>query len=127
MSLNPKYFQQQMAILTGDFGPAEYTPTRVNLIWDHCKDLPDYNFGRIIRHFLETKSVKYPPLPTHFHEAAIEQRKMLDQQGLGNRRMSLAPAEYSNTPIKEIMKKLGGESALEALENQIKQNTGERK
>lgn len=123
-NLSKSYFEKQMGILIGDFGQAEYTPAKINLIWDHCKDLPDYNFGRIILHFLETKSVKYPPLPTHFHEAAIEQRKHLDQQGLGNRRMSLAPAEYSNTPIKEIMKKLGGESALEALENQIQKNKG---
>lgn len=118
--MNLQYFQQQMQILTRDFGAAEYTPTRVELIWEYCKDLPDYNFGRIIRHFLDTKPIKYPPLPTHFHEAALEQRKSLEQQGLGNRRGPLVAQEYSNTPIKEIMKKLGGESAVEALENQIK-------
>lgn len=115
-----EFFQQQMQILTRDFGSAEYTPTRVELIWEYCKDLPDYNFGRIIRHFLDTKPIKYPPLPTHFHEAAIEQRKSLEQQGLGKTRTFGQPAEYSQTPIKEIMKKLGGETALEALENELK-------
>lgn len=122
MTIN--HFHQQMALLTKNFGTAEYTPTRIELIWEHCKDLPDNNFGRIINHFLETKSVKFPPLPTHFHEAAIEQRKLLHQQGNGNGRGPIGPVEWSNTPIKEIMKKLGGENALEALENQIKKNNG---
>lgn len=120
--MTKQYYSQQIALLTTNFGTAEYTPTRIDLIWDHCKDLPDYNFGRIIRHFLETKSIKYPPLPTHFHEAALEQRKLLDQQGLGNRRSPVGPLEYSNTPIKEIMKKLGGETAVEALEKQIQKS-----
>ncbi len=120
--MSPEFFMQQMEILTTDFGSAEYTPTRNKLIWEYCKDLPDYNFGRIIRHFLDTKPIKYPPLPTHFHEAALEQKKLLEQQGLGKTRSYLAPGEYSNTPIKEIMKKLGGESAVEALEKQIQKS-----
>lgn len=118
--MTKQYYSQQIALLTSNFGTAEYTPTRIDLIWDHCKDLPDYNFGRIIRHFLETKSVKYPPLPTHFHEAALEQRKLIQQQGPVQTRTS--SGEWSNTPIKEIMKKLGGESAVEALEKQIQKS-----
>lgn len=120
--MRPEFFEKQMSLLTSDFGTAEYTATKVAMIWDYCKDLPEYNFGRIIRHFIETRSVKYPPLPTHFHEAAIEQRKSIDAQGLGNRRTATGELQWSDTPIKEIMKKLGGESALEALENQIKKN-----
>lgn len=124
--MTKEYFEKQMGVLIGDFGHAEYTPAKINLIWDHCRDLPDYNFGRIIRHFLETKSVKYPPLPTHFHEAALEQKKLLESQGVGKGRVtSGGSAEWSSTPIKEIMKKLGGESALEALENQIKKQSGD--
>ena len=123
--MKPEFFQQQMELLFANFGKEEYTPTRVNLIHEHCKDLPDYNFGRIIRHFLETKSVKYPPLPSHFHEAALEQKKLLEQQGVGGYSKWSQPLQYSETPIKEIMQRLGGSSAVEALENQIKKNKTE--
>jgi hypothetical protein len=120
------FFEKQLGLLIIDFGQAEYTPSRVNLIWEYCKDLPEYNFQRIIKHFLDTRPIKYPPLPTHFQEAALEQQKLLELQGIGNSKFS-KPGEYSNTPIKDIMKKLGGESAVEVLEKHLskKQNTKE--
>lgn len=121
--MNRPYFETQIKLLISDFGPTEFTSGKVSMIWEHCKDLPDENFGKIVKHFIETKSNKYPPLPTHFHEAAIEQRKLLERQGFGKTWRS-GEATWSETPIKEIMKKLGGESAVEALEKQLQKNKG---
>lgn len=70
-----------MKVLVRNFGAGEFTKDRMLMIWNICSDLPDENFGALIRFFMETKPLKYPPLPVEFREQANAQRKVLNQYG----------------------------------------------
>jgi len=78
--MNRQEFEKAMGPIFENFGNGEYTPMRVKIIWDNCGDLPRRNFEWIVAHFLRSRSLKYPPLPDHFIEAAIEQRKVLSER-----------------------------------------------
>ena len=110
------FFKTQMQLLTADFGPEEYTNGRIALIWETCNDLPDSSFAKIIRHFRMTKSVKYPPLPQHFFEEAINQRKLLNSQ-----KRNIISIEGNQSPdqptrsLNEILGEMGFNSLAEAV------------
>lgn len=75
-----KFFEEQMSIIASNFGSTEYTKDRVAIIFEIVKDLPDENFKKIVRFFLETKSVKWPPLPSDFREAYYAQKKIINSE-----------------------------------------------
>lgn len=68
-------FERAMKPIFETFGTAEYPAPRVKLIYDDVDDLTEIEFRQIVKHFCKTKPVKYPPLPTHFHEEAHNVRK----------------------------------------------------
>lgn len=112
-----EFFVEQMKLIVADFGADEYTPHRMSLIWDHCKDLTDRSFAWIVRHFCETKSVKYPPLPTHFAEAALEQHKIL-RQTFGEKKVVRAADEPERTGVVlyEFLERTGARTVWEGIQ-----------
>ncbi len=104
------FFKNQILILTRNFGATEYTPDRIALIWSICNDLDDKAFERVIKFFLETKSVRYPPVPAEFREAAVLQRKLItaksDPVRLLGDQSSNRPAEISQM-VNNFLHKLG--------------------
>lgn len=111
--MTPDFFNRQMKIIIEDFGPAEYTTHKMRIIWEHCGDLPDKNFAWIVQHFLRSRSVKYPPLPDHFIEAAIEQRKFLRESKPQLRTVN--ELEPASRPLKDILAEMGASNVIEAM------------
>ncbi len=103
-------FVAQMSLLTRNFGTSEYTEERAALIWSICKDLNDKAFENIIKFFLETKSVRYPPVPSEFREAAYLQRKQANsiepKKQLEHRPESPRPAKI-DAMVNNFLVKLG--------------------
>lgn len=112
--MTKEFFHQQMKIIIENFKPDEYTPGRVAIIWEDCKDLPEKSFAWIVKHFLRTKSVKYPPLPEDFIIAATEQRKLVNDGWKKQPEFSDAPAP-SGEALDQVLKRLGVPNLLEAV------------
>lgn len=112
--MTKQFFQEKMKIIFADFGQTEYTPNRLQIIWEHCQDLPERSFAWIVTHFCRSKSVKYPPLPDHFIEAAMEQRKHL-QGGTGTSRPAESLPQPSGEALDNVLKKLGVLNLTEAI------------
>lgn len=112
-----QFFQQEMKTLIEDFGPTEFTNHKMKMIWEFCFDLPERSFAYIIKHFIETRSVKYPPLPTHFREAALEQKKILLRENVNwdksNEEITTAQAGEA---LNSYLTKIGAGSILEAID-----------
>lgn len=116
--MSPQFFENQMKILIADFGPAEYTTMKTKIIWEFCHHLPERNFAYIIRHFLETKSVKYPPLPTHFREAAMEQEKIIRGEASFQKinQAEEISMEHAAEGMRSYLKSIGAESIIDAIQ-----------
>jgi len=112
------FFQSQMKIIVEDFGKEEYTKSKTQMIWDYCRDLPDRSFAYIVRHFIETKSVKYPPLPTHFKEAALEQKKILRGESVHSKIDESGTVEQAGEALQGYLSKIGATSILDAIGKQ---------
>ena len=111
-----EFFKLQMNIIMSDFGREEYTANRMQIIWEHCQDLPNSSFERIVKHFCATKSVKYPPLPTHFHEEALNQRKILNNSGDRKSRNHEGELTHSSgEALSDILKKYGVVSLADVI------------
>lgn len=119
--MTEEFFRKQMQIIINDFGNAEYTPNRVNLIWNHCKDLPDNNFSWIVKHFCLTKPVKYPPVPNDFIEEANKQR-MLIHGGTSGPKSDIFDLKPPSDALDKILKGMGVISLTEAIEKRKRQN-----
>lgn len=108
------FFNKQMQFIIDDFGPAEYPTHKMRIIWEQCGDLPPKNFAWIVQHFLRSRSVKYPPLPDHFIEAAIEQRKHLREPKPQLRTAN--ELEPVGRPLNEILADMGANNVIEAMQ-----------
>lgn len=98
-----------MAVLTRNFGVAEYTADRTALIWSIVNDLPVVGFNQIIKFFLETKPIKYPPLPAEFREQAVIIRKAYlkkSEQPKQLEHSTTRPTEVSKM-VEDFLHKLG--------------------
>lgn len=115
-----QFYQQQMKILIEDFGPTEFTVHKTKMIWESCYDLPNENFAKIVKHFIKTKSNKYPPLPIHFEECAIEQRKTLNGEHrlLTHSNDEKTTIEQAGIALNEYLTKIGATSIMHAIEKQ---------
>lgn len=120
------FFLSQMKTLIEDFGAAEFTQNRMNMIWESCSDLPDRSFQNICRHFLQTKPIKYPPLPTHFIEEAQNQRKLLATGGLRLVRTETADPVNPSESLSRVLKSMGVSSLTDAVMRRVpSQNSNE--
>ena len=110
------FFAEQMKSLIADFGAAEFTPNRLRMIFEACSDLPDRSFQNICTHFLQTKSLKYPPLPTHFIEESHRQRKLL---GVSAIRLvtgtETADPVNSAESLSRVLKAMGAKNLTDAV------------
>lgn len=117
--MTQSFFNQQMKLIIDTFGPVEYPPPKKQAIWDECKDLPDHAFAKIVKHFIWTKPVKYPPLPTHFFEEAIGQRKLLNQKQEAPRETTpTKEPEDSAAVLKRVLERMGASSIQDAINKQ---------
>jgi hypothetical protein len=124
--MNKEFFLEQMKVITADFGDVEYTPHRLGLIWQAVHDLPEQNFRNIVLHFCRTRSVKYPPLPTHFHEEAVNQRKLLAPDRIfATHRRDSDRLEHTEGSLQRVLQRLGVSSISEALNKNRQQNRGD--
>ncbi len=115
INMTEEFFRKQMQIIINDFGNNEYTPNRVNLIWSHCKDLPEDNFARIVKHFCLTKPVKYPPLPNDFIEEANRQRNLINSEI--KRPISWDDGlTRSDDALEKVLKGMGASNLSEAVQ-----------
>ena len=122
--MTPQFFQNQLKILMEDFGPDEYTKNKTQMIWEFCHELPEKNFAFVIRHFIETRSVKYPPLPTHFREAALEQKKILRGESIHSKIEETGTIEQAGEALQGYLSKIGAGRILEAIEkNKVGKDT----
>lgn len=116
-------FKKHMDSITAVFGEAEYK-ARMPVIYELVCDLPASNFAWICKHFLLTKSVKYPPLPEEFREAAAGQRKIITNGQREHRRIVDMPVP-SGEALESTLKKLGVPSLSEAIRKRnLKSNEG---
>lgn len=106
--MTKQVFEQQITLLTRNFGTAEYTKDRIALIWSICSDLPDDGFKTIIRFFLETKSVKYPPVPSEFREQAVIIKKSIIKKIEPQKQLEHGQrSESTSKLVTEFLHKLG--------------------
>ena len=105
-------FQNAMKLLFETFGTAEYQPGRVKLIFDDCSDLSEFEFRSIVKHFCKTKSVKYPPLPSHFNEEAQGQRKLRTDRQV--ERTVKEAGERPDGKLAALLDQIGASNAFEA-------------
>ncbi len=106
-------FMKHMQDIIKIFGAKEYE-NRMPLIYETVSDLPEKNFAWICKHFCMTVPVKYPPLPTHFEEAAIEQRKKLSD-GYGYKKESYDVPMPAGDALNDVLKRLGVANLTEAI------------
>jgi hypothetical protein len=67
-------FDSQMQRITGTFGDGRvYSRERVAMIWGSVSDLSAKSFSNIVNLFIAT--LRQPPLPSDFREAAYAERK----------------------------------------------------
>lgn len=111
-------FDEGMQDILSTFGMNEYSKKRIELIKSHTKDLMPGEFKKIVKHFLETKSVKYPPLPNDFLEQANVVVKSRYTSYKPNRGVS-NDYGYSDTTIEEIASKYGAKTILDAVMSQV--------
>lgn len=114
--MTEKFFADQMTIVFEDFGRDEYTTNRLKIIWESCKDLPDKNFAAIVRHFQRSRSVKWPPLPDHFIEEAINQRKTIrlnSEVGLGD--LAITASERKIEGLAKVLEMYKAKDLNEAI------------
>ncbi len=107
-----------MEALVKIFGPTEYKD-RMGLIFTEVQDLPERHFAWICKHFSMTKSVKYPPLPEEFREAANLQRKHINE-GMVSKRVSEELPIPSGEALDGVFKKLGVTNLSEAIKHREK-------
>jgi hypothetical protein len=117
--MTDRFFEKQMGILWDVFSKTEYPPVRVEMIWKNCKDLPDVNFENIIKFFISTKPIKFPPLPNDFIEEANRQRAMLingsnSRNGWRSEIDNLQPA---GEVLQDILKQNNVTSITEIIKN----------
>lgn len=117
--MTKQQFMTHMQNLLKVFGRTEYE-NRMEVIYELVADLPEANFAWIVKHFTLTKSVKYPPLPEEFREAAQLQRKHIRENVFQKEIRQNDEPESGGVVLKQFLEKLGAKSPTEALEK-IKQ------
>lgn len=120
--LTTDHFADEMKRLAGTFGSAEYSKERNTIIYNICKELPDANFTNIITFFLETKSVKYPPLPNDFRDQFVNQRKFIfaQQERAAKQAMQSTSKEAGLQPAGLTVEQLAERSNLSHILKKIK-------
>jgi hypothetical protein len=68
-------FDQALNQLRSEFKSGAYTANRVEMIWNHVRDLQFHEFQRIVNHFIATRRQHDPPLPKDFADAARKERE----------------------------------------------------
>lgn len=104
--MTEKEFSDAMKPILQDFGPLQYPPNRMKLIFDICKDLPEINFKAVVTFFLETKPIQYPPLPNDFRDAANTQRKHLESIGRHKPRNHQGELQHTSKTIEQLFETL---------------------
>lgn len=107
-------FIHEMQPIIRIFGPAEYAPDRMMLIFEDVADLPASSLRWIVKMFCKDRSVKHPPLPKDFNTAAHEQRKKIKEFAINDAVENLED-QRGPEKLKEIFKSLGVHSLDEAL------------
>jgi hypothetical protein len=113
--MNNAEFKKQMDSLIEVFGPAEYQK-RMPIIYELVSDLPEKNFAWIVKHFILTKSIKYPPLPEEFREAAAQQRKRIREDSFKKEFRENDEPESGGVVLKQFLERLGAKNAIEAMQ-----------
>lgn len=111
--MTPESFQNLMQPILDVFGMNEYSPTRLQLIFEVVGDLPDKNFAMIVRHFCKSRSVKNPPLPTHFEEESMGQRKRILDYSMED--ASQAIDDRGPEKLQELLGKYGATNVLDLM------------
>lgn len=105
-------FIKIMEPIPKQFGEKQYEH-RMNLIFEHVADLPGWALSKIVRYFLETNKMHDPPMPVHFREQAIIQRKAMMRENPNWENQTDEPVRSGDT-IEQILLKSGNKQAIEA-------------
>ena len=111
--MNKIEFGLAMQVILDTFGAAEYPPARMLSIFDLVSDLSKEELGSINKHFVETKPVKWPPLPTHFREAAQDTRKMRTDRHI--ERLASHAGYGDGQSLNRVLDQMGAKSLLDAV------------
>jgi hypothetical protein len=106
-------FIHEMQPIIKIFGPAEYAPDRMMLIFEDVSDLPASSLRWIVKMFCKDRSVKHPPLPKDFNTAAQEQRKKLNEFKVND--LVEAVKEEGDENVQNILETTGANSLTEAI------------
>ena len=106
-------FRAGMQVILDTFGAAEYPPARMLAIYELVSDLSDFELRSIAKHFVETKPVKWPPLPTHFREAAQDTRKMRTDRHI--ERLASHAGYGDGQSLNRVLDQMGAKSLLDAV------------
>jgi len=104
------------------FFDAKHFAGRMHLYFQAVEDLPPKNFKWMVRHFLETRELYSPPLPTHFIEEANRQRALLNNGGPGYR-SDIYDLQPPGDALEKILAKNNVTSILEIIKKR-KQGEG---
>lgn len=114
-------FDKILQPLVDVFGEKQYSG-RMHLIFEHVKDLSENALKRIVRDFLETRSVYEPPMPRDFHHEAQKLK------GTASNRAYNKPDCFELQPqgdtLQRILKEHGVKSWIELNEKIKKRERG---
>jgi len=117
--MTDREFKKHMQDLIKVFGTSEYE-NRMQYIYEIVSDLPENYFAWIIKHFILTKSVKYPPLPEEFREAAELQRKHIREKDSQKEVFKIAELEPTGEALTDILSKFGASNLYEVIKKNPK-------
>lgn len=108
-----KDFLEIMKPLVEVFGEKQYTG-RMNIIFEHVSGLSPNALKRIVRDFIETRSIYEPPMPRDFHHEANKISGVIENKPWN--RSDVHDLQPQGDTLQRILKEHGVKSWIELNE-----------